>query len=74
MGRMKDIATDLISYELGELDDTETLELFATLIKSGMAWTLQGGYGRTAARLIEGGLITPEGDVIPDVIEELLAA
>lgn len=74
MGRMKNIAIDLISYEIGELDDSETLDMFATLIKSGMAWTLQGTYGRTAERLIEAGLITPEGDVVPEVIEEVLAA
>ncbi|MGW5130854.1 DUF7417 domain-containing protein [Streptomyces sp. NPDC004135] len=71
---MKNIAIDLISYEIGELDDSETLDMFATLIKSGMAWTLQGTYGRTAERLIEAGLITPEGDVVPEVIEEVLAA
>jgi hypothetical protein len=68
MGRMKDIAIDLISYELGELDDGEVLELFATLIKSGMAWTLQGTYGRTADRLIEAGLISRTGDVWVEVL------
>ena len=71
---MKDIAIDLISYEIGELSDAETLELFATLILSGMAWTLQGTYGRTAVRLIEAGLITPAGEVVPEVIDEVLAA
>ncbi|MFD7976743.1 hypothetical protein [Streptomyces sp. NPDC059071] len=70
---MKDIAIDLMSYELGELDDHETLDLFATLIRSGMAWTLQGSYGRTAERLIEAGLITEAGEVIPEVLEELAA-
>ncbi|MGW8630581.1 DUF7417 domain-containing protein [Streptomyces sp. NPDC055793] len=68
MGRMKDIAIDLISFEQGELDQRETLELFATLVHSGMAWTLQGSYGRTAHWLIaedwltEGGEITAEGE------------
>ncbi|MGW0861272.1 DUF7417 domain-containing protein [Streptomyces sp. NPDC002611] len=74
MGRMNDIAIDLISYELGELDHSETLELFAILIKSGMVWNLQGAYGRTAVHLIEAGLITPAGEVVPEVIEEALAA
>ncbi|AFU62047.1 hypothetical protein phiHau3_69 [Streptomyces phage phiHau3] len=73
MGRMKDIAIDLISYELGELDDAETLDLFATLIRSGMAWTLQGTYGRTAGRLIAAGLITEDGTVVPEAFEELAA-
>ncbi|MEU8621398.1 hypothetical protein [Streptomyces sp. NPDC048623] len=70
---MKDIAIDLMSYELDELDDHETLDLFATLIRSGMAWTLQGSYGRTADRLIEAELITKDGEVIPEELEELVA-
>jgi hypothetical protein len=63
MGRMKDVAIDLISYEQGELDVRETLDLFALLIKSGMAWTLQGSYGRTADELRHKGLITNDGRV-----------
>jgi hypothetical protein len=68
MGRMKDIAIDLMSFDAGELDDTETLDLFATLIASGMAWTLQGYYGRVARNLIDRGLITEQGEVVPEVI------
>ncbi|MGW6600571.1 DUF7417 domain-containing protein [Streptomyces sp. NPDC055036] len=63
MGSMKDIAIDLISYEAGELDVAETLELFALLVKSGMAWTLQGSYGRIAEELIQAGLLTDDGRV-----------
>ncbi len=53
----------IIRYENGEMDAAELLELFAELITSGLAWSLQGHYGRTAASLIEGGLITPEGEI-----------
>lgn len=48
----------LMAYEAGELDDEGTLELFQDLVSSGTAWVLQGHYGRTAAYLIEAGLVT----------------
>lgn len=53
----------LMAFEDGELDASATLELFAQLISSGLAWQLQGRYGRAAARLIEGGYITRAGIV-----------
>ncbi|WJN63081.1 hypothetical protein [Streptomyces phage phiScoe3] len=71
MSKMGSLVIDLISYEEGALDDEQTLELFGTLVKSGMAWTLQGHYGRVASNMIESGYLTPEGD-ITDEARELL--
>ncbi|MGM9381087.1 DUF7417 domain-containing protein [Streptomyces antibioticus] len=68
MGRMKDIAIDLMSFEADELEIDEVVELFATLIRSGMAWTLQGSYGRTAQALIDEGIVSPGGEVLEELI------
>ena len=48
----------IIAYEQGDLDDEEILALFQSLVDSGLAWKLQGSYGRMARALIEAGLIT----------------
>jgi hypothetical protein len=76
MGRMKDIAIDLITYEEGALDVMETLELFALLVKSGLVWDLQGSYGRMANELMHLGYLTADGRVTEfaeSMAEELVA-
>ncbi|MEU6056960.1 hypothetical protein [Streptomyces sp. NPDC047097] len=64
MSKMGSLALDLTSYEAGELDFSQSLTLFSTLIKSRMAWSLQGHYGRTARALIDQGLITRDGEIV----------
>lgn len=66
------IVSSIIQYESGEMDTTETVEFFAELIKSGMAYNLQGSYGRMANALIERGLISSDGVVNYDELEEVL--
>jgi hypothetical protein len=53
----------IVAYESGELNDAETLQLFADLIKSGEVWWMQGHYGRTATELLDNGYITADGEV-----------
>jgi hypothetical protein len=64
-----DLIDKIIAYESGELTDQQLVYLFAELVKSGMAWTLQGHYGRTAAALIDAGYIDREGSVSLAVLE-----
>lgn len=58
------LTSKIIAYEEGELSDNEIIDLFAELISTGMAWTLQGSYGRAAKNLIDNGIISPQGNVL----------
>ena len=59
------VTDEIIKYEDGQLNDIQTLELFSHLIKTGMAWRLQGSYGRTAAALIDDGFLDRQGNLTP---------
>jgi len=56
--RMPDIGL-MMAFEEGELSEEKTLELFQGLVNSGLAWKLQGSYGRMAKALLDAGLIDP---------------
>ena len=58
---MAKLLGDVIRYESGEMDDDEVVEFFQGLVDSGLAWQLQGSYGRTARALIDAGQVTMEG-------------
>ena len=45
----------IMQYENGEMEEDEIIEFYQKLIDNGMAWTLQGHYGRTAMDLIKAG-------------------
>lgn len=51
----------IMAYENGELDREAVVEGFQALVDSGLAWQLQGSYGRTAAALIRSGEVIPPG-------------
>lgn len=47
----------IIMYEAGDLDMDQTVALFQTLVNTGLAWSLQENYGRTARALIAAGRV-----------------
>jgi hypothetical protein len=67
-----DITDKIIEFEMGDLSGSETLELFSELIRTGMAWSLQGIYGWTARALIEQGLIDDYGTIDWDTYNDLI--
>ena len=57
----------IIAYESGDLDDADTIRLFADLVRTGVAWTLQGTYGRAASDLIGAGVLDTGGNILIDL-------
>ena len=60
----------IIEYENGEGTQEEAIQLFSELIKNGQAWSLQGHYGRTAQSLIDRDIISSDGTINWDKINE----
>ena len=54
---MKDLLKKIIAYEDGILNDEETIDLFQTLVTTGIINELQGSYQRMAQYLIDEGLV-----------------
>lgn len=48
----------IMDYESGDIDIKHYYDLFQFLVDTGLAWTLQGSYGRTATMLINEGYIS----------------
>ena len=62
-----DVVGLIMEYEDGGLSARDTLKLFSHLIMTGMAWSLQGSYGRAAMSFIENGYISPKGQVLKSI-------
>ena len=59
-----DTVNKIMQFESGTMEVNDTVDFFAELVKSGMAWTLQGSYGRGAKSLIDQGFISESGEVL----------
>lgn len=67
MREFNDYDTVMIVEGVEELEHPyEYLEAIAHLIKTGLAWTLQGFFGRTCMGYIEEGLVSRTGDLLID--------
>lgn len=59
-----DLFTALMDWESGAIDVDAEILLFAYLIRTGLAWSLQGVYGRVAANYIENDVISENGEIL----------
>lgn len=67
MAKNENLTNKIIAFETGGFtSEEEVFDLFQELVDTGLAWQLQGSYGRTAHSLLELGLILP-----PDRYERL---
>ena len=56
----------LVAWEQGALSAEGEIHLFQELVNSGLAWQLQGMYGRQATAMLDAGLITSPFQVVAD--------
>lgn len=66
-----DLTDLIIDYENGELTLGQEILLFAKLVETGKAWTMQGHYGRIAMEMIDLEFIDKDGRVLQLPTEEV---
>lgn len=66
-----DLTDLIIEYEHGGLSLGQEILLFAKLVETGQAWTLQGHYGRMAMEMIDLEFISKDGKVLKLPTEEV---
>lgn len=63
---MENLEAIWIVEGLEEASTERYLEAWQHLVSNGLAWQLQGWFGRQAEQLIEAGLIVPPGEVVAE--------
>lgn len=53
---------EIMAYEDGTITEERFIKLFQYLVDTGLAWKLQGHYGRTAQAMLDSGKITRKGE------------
>lgn len=71
---VENLVDKIIQYEDGQMTEEQMVGLFSDLVKSGMAWTLQGCYGRMASSLIDQGILDEHGNIDHVALEADLGA
>tara|TARA_B100000700_G_C14365348_1_gene543395 strand:+ start:50 stop:265 length:216 start_codon:yes stop_codon:yes gene_type:complete len=66
---VENLTSKIIAYENGTMDDGEAIAFFQELVDTGVAWSLQGHYGRVASSLIEAGMIKENGGHGTEVVD-----
>lgn len=54
----------ILKFEAGEMTEDQVVAFFQELVNTGMAWRMQGYYGRLARELINQGLVTAPTQVL----------
>tara|TARA_B100000287_G_scaffold330085_1_gene314669 strand:+ start:177 stop:359 length:183 start_codon:yes stop_codon:yes gene_type:complete len=54
---MSELVNKIMSFESGEMEESEVYAFFQFLIDTGLIYGLQGSYQRTAQQLLDAGLI-----------------
>lgn len=66
---MQNSVSLMMDFEQGSLSEVDSIKLFSFLVKTKMAWKLQGMYGRTAHNLIENGVLDKKGNILIDLAD-----
>ena len=64
----------IMDYEGGDIDEEDAIALFQHLVNTGLAWQLQGHYGRTAQALLDQGIITRPNESVNEAEDPFVPA